>query len=431
MSAADESSPQVVEPAPARSSLQKKLWVSYMCLAAACLVAWFLYRFSQLPPITPTLADETKQEEFTPPAVLDWERRAHAGNRNAQYNIGLAHSKGWGTTLDEDLALMWFRKAAEQNLPAAIEKVAKLSSSRMFGDSNPPRFVDRTTVDRIGNGIPFQRDMPTLPTKANLALIQVLKAGPKEKWSPLTMCIVGDALYNGWGEPRDEAEAVKLYRAAAESGHARAKARLGAAYAEGRGVPRDFSEAVRLFKASAEQGDAAGQLGLGTMLELGQAIGQDRIAAMDLYRKSAATGYADGQWIYGMAWESGLDGMKDLDKAMLWYRKAAEQGQLDAMRSIGLLYYEGRGVSQDYGEAFRWLRRAGGWGDVGSQRLLGEAYAMGTVVPQDIVLAYAWYLAAAATDADAKAELTTLEGKMTPEQVSKAKAQSAKLIKAG
>ena len=44
---------------------------------------------------------------------------------------------------------------------------------------------------------------------------------------------------------QDQAEAVRLYRLAANHGIAGAQCRLGVMYAEGRGVPQDDAEAVR------------------------------------------------------------------------------------------------------------------------------------------------------------------------------------------
>ena len=44
-------------------------------------------------------------------------------------------------------------------------------------------------------------------------------------------------------ESGDYAEAVKMFRLAADQGNAYAQATLGVMYAEGQGVPQDYSEA--------------------------------------------------------------------------------------------------------------------------------------------------------------------------------------------
>ena len=60
----------------------------------------------------------------------------------------------------------------------------------------------------------------------------------------------------GRGVARDDAEAVRWYRKAAQQGYAIAQTILGFMYAEGEGVTRDDAEAVRWFRKAAEQGNA-------------------------------------------------------------------------------------------------------------------------------------------------------------------------------
>ena len=49
--------------------------------------------------------------------------------------------------------------------------------------------------------------------------------------------------YTGAGVPRDDAEAVRWYRLAADQGHAGAQSHLGLKYEYGQGVPQDDVEA--------------------------------------------------------------------------------------------------------------------------------------------------------------------------------------------
>ena len=64
---------------------------------------------------------------------------------------------------------------------------------------------------------------------------------------------------NGGGVQRDDEEAVRLYRLAAEQGHALAQHFLGYLYEEGRGVRRDRVEVGAWYHRAADQGgtDAA------------------------------------------------------------------------------------------------------------------------------------------------------------------------------
>jgi len=60
---------------------------------------------------------------------------------------------------------------------------------------------------------------------------------------------------NGEGVAKDEAEAVKWYRKAADQGFANAQFNLGYMYANGRGVVKDEVEAYKWYLLAGAQGD--------------------------------------------------------------------------------------------------------------------------------------------------------------------------------
>ena len=58
---------------------------------------------------------------------------------------------------------------------------------------------------------------------------------------------------DGHGVPRDDTEAAKWFRLAADQGYAMAQNNLGSLYARGAGVPQDYVQAYMWFALSAEQ----------------------------------------------------------------------------------------------------------------------------------------------------------------------------------
>ena len=83
----------------------------------------------------------------------------------------------------------------------------------------------------------------------------------------------------GRGVLKDDAEAVKWYRLAAEQGFAAAQNNLGVTYANGEGVPQDDAEAVRWYRLAAGQGHANAQGALGAMYALGRGVLKDSVRA--------------------------------------------------------------------------------------------------------------------------------------------------------
>ena len=70
--------------------------------------------------------------------------------------------------------------------------------------------------------------------------------------------------------PQNPAEAARLFRLAAEQGHATAQSNLAILYFNGKGVPQDHAEAAYWSYLAAKQGYALAQYNLGTMYANGE-----------------------------------------------------------------------------------------------------------------------------------------------------------------
>ena len=66
--------------------------------------------------------------------------------------------------------------------------------------------------------------------------------------------LLGDMYSRGNGVTRNDEEALRWYRMAADQGHAGAQNNLGWLYDEGRGVPADAMEAARWYRKAAVAG---------------------------------------------------------------------------------------------------------------------------------------------------------------------------------
>jgi TPR repeat protein len=125
------------------------------------------------------------------------------------------------------------------------------------------------------------------------ALAQYRKAA--DLGNTLAQASVGWMYQNGYGVPRDNAEALKWYRPAAAQGNALAQTALGWLYQNGQGVPRDNSEALKWYLLAANQGNASAQSNLGAMYENGYGVPRDYNEALKWYSLAAKQGNALGQ----------------------------------------------------------------------------------------------------------------------------------------
>ena len=198
------------------------------------------------------------------------------------------------------------------------------------------------------------------------------------------------------GTLKDDAEAVRAYRKAAEAGDGRAMASLGFMYFTGRGgLAKDDAEAVRWYKKGADAGDgfAMALLGAGHWGGLG-GLPRNETEAIRWYRKGADAGSGRAMALLGHMYLTGGGGLaKNEAEAARWYKKGADAGDGRAMASLGSLYEYGEGgLASDEVEAVRWYRRGAEAGDGFAMASLGAMYetAKGGLV-RDEAQAVRWY----------------------------------------
>lgn len=206
---------------------------------------------------------------------------------------------------------------------------------------------------------------------------------------------LGSRYADGLGVPKDEHEAVRWYRLAADQGNADAQCLLGAMYGDGRGVKQNYSEAVKWVRLAADQGHAYAQYGLGIMYSNGEWVAKDEKEAVRWFRLAADQGYASAQNELGLMYQDGRGVPIDQREALRWFRLAAEQGHALAQCNLGYAYANAVGVPKNEQEAVRWYRLAADQGEALAQCNLGFAYANGRGVLKDEREAICWFQLAA------------------------------------
>ncbi len=123
-------------------------------------------------------------------------------------------------------------------------------------------------------------------------------------------------------------------------------------------MKRDEKEACRLFKLAADQGCAPAQIKLGFMYGTGQGVEKDEKEACRLYKLAADQGHEQAQFNLGVMYGTGQGVEKDGEEACRLYKLAADQGHEQAQFNLGLMYDKGRGVDQNPLEALHWFLKS-------------------------------------------------------------------------
>ena len=110
--------------------------------------------------------------------------------------------------------------------------------------------------------------------------------------------------------------------------------------AVGRGVTKDEDEAVKWFRKAADQGDAAAQCNLGNMYAEGRGVTKDEAEAVKWFRKAAERGHSPAQFNLGASYLFGQGVIKDPVQAHIWFNVAGAAGDEEARKQLRLLEKE-------------------------------------------------------------------------------------------
>ncbi len=219
--------------------------------------------------------------------------------------------------------------------------------------------------------------------------------------------------YTGLGGKPDYAEAARHFQLAATEGHARAQGQLGICLLKGRGLPRNHELALSWLTRAAKKKDPIALYTLGNFY----AASKDFTKANQFYLDAAAQGHAAAMNNLGASHEHGHGVPADATQAARWYGNSARMNLAAAQCNLALLHAAGRGVPKDAKRALELFRSAAGRGDVRAQFLLGAALHLGTLSPPNREEAGKWLqLAASQGHAAARAHLSAVNSKLTPDQ---------------
>ena len=93
-------------------------------------------------------------------------------------------------------------------------------------------------------------------------------------------------------------------------------------------------EAVRWWRKAAEQENTIAEHNLGVCYANGQGVAQDEVEAVKWYRKAAERNYSQAQYSLGFCYGNGRGVVKDNVQAYKWVFLAAAQGAENAKRVL-------------------------------------------------------------------------------------------------
>lgn len=220
-------------------------------------------------------------------------------------------------------------------------------------------------ADHVGDGVSVQ-DLAAHAAAAAEACVRALKAEPNTR---RFMTNLGLALSH-LDRP---AEAMDMFRRAADLGSSTAMNGIGVLHANGKGVPVDRQLAMDWFLKAADLGNPRAMVNLGISYSK-RGPGKDMAQAMRWFRKAADSGDRDGILHVGLLYHGvgnfgDDDDWNDLDdkEALKWISKAADMGSSEAMYQLGRAHLYGHGVKKSAAKAATWFQKAMDAGNDGAK----------------------------------------------------------------
>ncbi|MBN8892166.1 MAG: sel1 repeat family protein [Rhodospirillales bacterium] len=141
----------------------------------------------------------------------------------------------------------------------------------------------------------------------------------------------------GQGVKPDRAEALRLYRAAAERGDGETMNAIGYNYEYGNTlVPRDIETAVYWYCRAIERGNPRAMNNLGLLFAAGEGAARDLSEAHSLWRQAAEAGHSNSMVNLGLSLLE--NGQKS---RIAWLRRAAELGSGAAQAQLARMGIHG------------------------------------------------------------------------------------------
>ncbi len=168
-------------------------------------------------------------------------------------------------------------------------------------------------------------------------------------------------------------------------------------------LKNDYANAVPLFKRAAEMGSAEAQYNYGVCYMQGIIVKKSDSIAHVWFLKSADNGYKDAQYQVALNFGRGIVVKRDEKKAFYYTLKCAEQIDPDCMFNLINLYKDGIGTEKNNDKMLYWAIKLGSLDApadlqqindeiITTRSNLARIYYVGDRVAKDPIKSYTWFL---------------------------------------
>jgi TPR repeat protein len=363
--------------------------------------------------------------------------RSVRGDALAQYELGRRYDTGEGVDEDDIEAMKWYLSAAKLGVPEAQltvghayelgwlqSKAGKQEAFHWYELAAKQGLVEAQaqTAQHYfeGNGVAKNEG------EAEKWLRKAAENGHPQsafKFAEITFAKAKTDKSN-----KSVEEGLVWMRKAADLGYGEAQFNMGSLSLFGPYMPQDLSEAASWWKKAAASGNTEAQSFISEEFHRNQPTGpyMDQRLVM-LYIKATEKGDAEAEWEIGRAYANGSGVIKEnKSEAANWFRKAADKGHVTAQCNLADAYLAGEGVEKNPAIAFELFEQAANRGRTYAQISLAHCFEDGVGCKTDLIAALMWGTIASLAEQNQQSMTTvmwlrsglpSLKSRMTPEQI--------------
>ncbi|KGP62250.1 endopeptidase IV [Legionella norrlandica] len=273
----------------------------------------------------------------------------------ADYYLGRLYLYGYGQLKNNNVAMRYFTKSAEQGYLPAIQLMAKYE---LLHEKNPEQAVRWFKQAASAGDVSAQ------------------------------MFMAAAYLY-GVGVKKSTDVARRYYIDAAKNGNAIAQYTLADYFLDSKNGSNKKLGMIWLSK-SAESGDPKALTALGRFYATGQMVTKDIPKGTELLNKAASKQYAPAMVELGKIALM----QNQYDEAIQWFNKAINRHSTEALLQLAYIYLQENSPIHDPKTGFLWVLKAAQNGSTQAQKELANLYQKGIGVTADEGLAKQWALKA-------------------------------------
>lgn len=307
------------------------------------------------------------------------------GNIDSCNSLGIYYVKGKYVRPDENRAIYWYEKGAENGHYYSASNLMTIYRTRkqydkawywaekglqLDGKNKDSILISMGDMARYGYGCP--RD-------TKLAKEYYLKS--YELGNSRAAYLLGEMNIQ---YPSDDAAALKYYLDAVERNYDFAKISLGDAYHYGRGVPKNDEIAYNWYMQAKEKNYPKVYLSLGKYHLDRKEYDEAEQYFLTAVQKGMRSAYTQ----LGDLYCNEQFHKYNIDEGLYWYEKGADENIISSLNRLAKMTYQGIGVVQDAQKAAALYQKAIDYGSYDARGELSQMYLCGAGVKKDKAKAF-------------------------------------------